>query len=233
MLNAEVTPQQLASAAGVDVKSVSRWISDDRVPYPITRVRVARVLEQQETFLWPALLETIEAQDANRAELDHTWPTRSAVSTDTWHALFTRAKAQLDILVYAGGFLLETLDLAEVIRWKSDAGVRIRILIGDPDSDAVGVRAREEQLPWLAERCRTTGRYLAEVRRAAGVRVRTHGTTLYASQFRFDDLLLVNIHSYGAWASQSPVHQFRQIGGGHLFGYYSAAFERVWDTASS
>lgn len=232
MLNAEVSAVDLASCVGVDVKSVTRWITEDRVPYPITRVKVARVLGQRETFLWPALLEAPDAQDVVSAELDRTWPTRSAVSTETWHALFSRATAQLDILVYAGGFLLETLDLADVIRWKSAAGVQVRILIGDPDSDAVAVRAMEEKLPWLGERCRTTGRYLAEISCAAGVDVRLHGTTLYASQFRFDDVMLVNTHTYGAWACQSPVHQLRRIGSGYLFDYYRAAFDRVWNAGA-
>lgn len=228
MFNAEVSAQALAEAAGVDVKSVSRWISEDRVPYPTTRMKVARALDQQETCLWPGLLETSEASSILCAELDQIWPTRSAISSETWHALFNRAKAHLDILVYAGGFLLESLDLADVIRWKSQEGVDVRILIGDPDCDAVAVRAAEERLPWLSERCRTTGRYLAEVRCADRVSVRLHSTTLYASQFRFDDVMLVNGHTFGAWACQSPVQQFRQIGSGHLFDYYRAAYDRVW-----
>ena len=41
--------------------------------------------------------------------------------------------------------------------------------------------------------------------RLPGVQVRTHQTTLYASQFRFDDSMLVNNHTYGSWAAQSPV----------------------------
>ena len=31
------------------------------MPYPMTRQKVARVLQQEETFLWPALLADSEA----------------------------------------------------------------------------------------------------------------------------------------------------------------------------
>ena len=43
-----------------------------------------------------------------------------------------RATKQLDILVYAGAFLIETLDLADVLAWKTAKGTRIRVLVGDP-----------------------------------------------------------------------------------------------------
>jgi len=233
MLNAEVSANELAAHAEVDVKSVVRWISEDRIPYPVTRVKVSKALDQPETYLWPALLEAPDSAQAAAAEVETIWPTRSAISAETWHALFSRASTRLDILVYAGGFLIETLDLADVIRWKAASGVAMRILVGDPGSDAVRVRGEEEQLPWLAERCRTTSRYLAEVSSDPGVEVRTHGTTLYASMFRFDDLLLVNTHAYGAWACQSPVHQLRAICGGRLFEHYAAVFERVWVVGSA
>ena len=66
--------------------------------------------------------------------------------------------------------------------------------------------------------------------RLPGVQVRTHQTTLYASQFRFDDSMLVNNHTYGSWAAQSPVLHLRRVPGGPLFSYYNRAFERVWAT---
>ena len=149
---------------------------------------------------------------------------------EVWHSLFSHAKTHLDILVYAGGFLIETLDLADVVCWKAGEGAKIRILIGDPSSDAVRVRGVEEDLPWLSQRCMSTLRYLTSVGQAPGVSIRTHATTLYASHFRFDDRMLINTHTYGAWACQSPVYHFRRVGSGHLFDYYAAAFDRVWET---
>lgn len=226
LLNAELSGTELAQVVGVDPKSVSRWISEDRVPYPLTRIKVARALNQQETFLWPTLLEAPYACDVAAAELDRIWPTRRAVSTETWHALFSRTTSQLDILVYAGGFLIETLDLADVLRWKASKGTSIRILVGDAESAAVQMRADEISLSWLPDRCRTTVRYLRQVDVDLGLHVRIHGTTLYASQFRFDDHALLNTHAFGAWACDSPVIELQRCNDGRLFDFYAGAFER-------
>jgi hypothetical protein len=228
MLDAEVSATALATAAGVDVKSVARWISEDRIPYPVTRVKVARALDQQETFLWPALLEAPNVCEVALADVDRIWPTRSAVSSETWHALFSRTTRQLDILVYAGAFLVETLDLADVVRYKASAGTEVRVLVGDPESAAVRSRATELSLPWLPERCRSTARCLEPACHQAGVTVRLHGTTHYASHFRFDDVVLVNTHAFGIWSCQSPVLQLQRSSTGGLFDFYASAFESVW-----
>lgn len=84
MLNAEMTAPALAALVEVDVKSVMRWITEDRIPYPATRIKVARALQQEETFLWSALLEAPDACAVAAAEVERIWPTRSAISTETW-----------------------------------------------------------------------------------------------------------------------------------------------------
>ena len=232
MLNAGLTPTALAAAAEVDVKSVNRWIAEDRLPYPITRIKVAQALRMEETFLWPTLLETPDGCAATAAEVERIWPTRSAISSETWHALFTKATKELDILIYAGAFLIETLDLADVLHWKASHGTRIRILVGDPDSTAVKMRAAELSLDWLPERCRSTIHYLQQVTDLPGVHVRPHGTIHYASIFRFDDTLLANVHAVGTWACHSPVYQLRRAPSGHVFNFYAGSFERAWRTCA-
>jgi len=231
MLNAEVSALALAAAVDVDVKSVNRWVSEDRVPYPVTRVKVARILNQTDTFLWPATSSWSLGSDQRLAELQRVWPTRSAVSTEAWHGLFSRATVELDILVYAGGFLLETLDLLDVLRAKAAAGTRVRVLVGDPECEAVRIRSDEISLAWLPGRCETTARYLDPLRPQPGVTVRSHRTTLYASIFRFDDVLLANTHAYGVWAALSPALQLIRGSDSGLFDFYASAFERVWASA--
>jgi hypothetical protein len=49
----------------------------------------------------------------------------------------------------------------------------------------------------------------------------------------FDDHMLVNAHVYGAPAAHSPVLHLRRLPGGQLFDHYQAAFERVWEQAST
>jgi hypothetical protein len=50
---------------------------------------------------------------------------------------------------------------------------------------------------------------------------------LYASEFRFDDTLLINTHAHGLWASQSPVLRI-DCATSPLFHFYTDAFDRVW-----
>src|SRR5260370_36453155 len=53
MLRASYDTETLAEAAGVAGKSVQRWIAGDVTPYPRTRYRVAAILAEDESYLWP------------------------------------------------------------------------------------------------------------------------------------------------------------------------------------
>ncbi|WP_344802612.1 helix-turn-helix domain-containing protein [Microlunatus ginsengisoli] len=225
MLNAGLTASALAAAVQVDPKSVTRWISEDRMPYPVTRTKVAQVLQQEETLLWPSLLEDAEACAVAASEIERVWPMRSSIRSETWHALFSRVTEELDILVYAGAFLIETLDLADVLEWKASKGTRVRVMVGDPRSAAVRARAEELSLEWLPQRCQST---LDHLRRVNGICVRSHGATHYASLFRFDDILLANTHANGVWACHSPVLQLRKANSNRLFTFYADSFTAVW-----
>jgi transcriptional regulator with XRE-family HTH domain len=233
LIAAETTQTQLAQAVEVDPKSVERWITQDRVPHPTTRARVAAMLGFEETYFWPALLGSEGSRAASQAELVQLWPTRNTVPEEVWRSMFDQATDQIDILVYAGGFLIEAYDLVEVIKRKSDAGVAMRILLGDSRCEQVRIRGVEEGLPTLAERCRSSVEYLASVAGLAGVEIRLHQTVLYASHYRFDHAMLINNHTYGSWAARSPVMHLTKVPGGHLFDYYDAAFDRVWETGQS
>ena len=230
LASAEIPQAVLAERCGVDPKSVERWITQDRMPHAGTRAKVARILGMDETYFWPALLRAERAKNATEAELVQIWPTREAVPPDTWRSFLNQTRSQLDVLVYAGGFLIEAYGLVNVARVKAEAGAHVRLLIGDSRCEAVRQRGREEGLPALAERCRSTAEYLADVAQLPGVDVRTHDTVLYSSQYRFDDSMLVNNHAYGSRAAYSPVMHLKKVPGGHLFAHHDDAFERVWST---
>lgn len=67
---------------------------------------------------------------------------------DLWHRLINRAEKKIDILAYAGLFLVEQEPkLVEALKQKAAAGVEIRILLGDPESPAVLRRSVEEGTP--------------------------------------------------------------------------------------
>ncbi|WP_182558428.1 hypothetical protein [Microlunatus kandeliicorticis] len=224
MLNAELTPARLAAIVQVDIKTVQRWLTEDRVPYPVTRARIARATGELETSLWPALL--LEQDDDPGCNAVHRiWPSLNAVHPDVWYALFSRVRRQLDIIDYSGRFLFEILDVVDVLRAKSAEGISIRLLLADSASIALEQRARELSAPWLADESAGVLRLLS--RAELPMAVRSHQLGLAASSFRFDDTMIVNLHAYGAWPSQSPTERVL-CGAGPLFSFYADAFERAW-----
>jgi hypothetical protein len=99
------------------------------------------------------------------------------------------------------------------------------VLVGDPRSTAVGMRAAELSLEWLPQRCQSTLDYLRQV---DGIGLQPHGASHYVSLFRFDDLLLANTHSYGIWACHSPVLQLHKASSGKIFDFYATSFDNAW-----
>ncbi|MFQ6231137.1 helix-turn-helix domain-containing protein [Nocardia sp. NPDC002869] len=230
MAAANFTKNGLAEQLKISTKTVERWITQDRCPHPGLRLKVARVLDRDETYLWPELLAGSRSATATLSELVEIWPTRPEVPHEVWRSLMKQAGDHIDVLVYAGGFLVESLDFVNVVRTKAQAGVQVRILLGESDSPEVKARAREEGLPSLPQRCLSTLEYLRETMDQPMVDIRTHRTTLYNSIYRFGDSMLVNTHSYGAYAAKSPVQHLQKVPGGRLFAYYMDSFEAAWKT---
>jgi hypothetical protein len=84
----------------------------------------------------------------------------------------------------------------------------------------------------LEGRVQMMRRYLHEVATLPGVEIRTHGTILYNSIYRFDDQALINGHAFGALAGQNPVLHLRRLPGGLMWEHYMRSFDRVWQTAT-
>jgi hypothetical protein len=148
--------------------------------------------------------------------------------------LFREVSERLDVLAYAALFLTDwDPDLGALLARRAESGVKVRLLLGDPDSPAVADRGVQEGLgDGLASRIRISEVNLAQAIGRPGVELRRHSTTLYNSIYRFDGEMLVNTHAYGFQAAQSPVLHLRNSGAGRLFGHYAESFDRVWATAA-
>ncbi|MBO0856178.1 MAG: XRE family transcriptional regulator [Nocardia sp.] len=225
-----LTKHALAERLDVNTKTIERWITQDRCPHPPLRLETARILGCDETYLWPELLAGTRSTTASLSEIVQIWPTRPEVPQEVWRAIMQQATEHIDVLVYAGGFLVESLDFVNVVRAKAAEGVQIRVLLGESDAPEVAARAREEGLPSLPQRCQSTLEYLRDTINLPMVNIQTHRTTLYNSIYRFGDSMLVNTHSYGAYAAKSPVQHLQKVPGGRLFDYYLESFEAVWKT---
>ena len=232
---ARLTIPDVAAQVGVDPKTVERWIVLGRVPHRSHRWATASLLGTDEAYLWPEIADDRRIQAASAAELVTLYPNRGAVPAALWRSLIEAASERIDVLVFAGLFLPDGYpEVAKLLASKAEQGTKVRLALGDPDSDAVRRRGDEERIgDGLAARVRLSLMYLRDAVGVPGVELCFHATTLYNSIYRFDDDMLVNSHVYGAPAAHSPVLHLRRLPGGRLVDYYQASFERVWEQASA
>jgi hypothetical protein len=234
IIGAGLNLHEFSEKVGVDPKTVERWITKDRIPHRTHRINAGAILGKSDGYLWPTTQSDGRSQSASQAEVVVVYPNRGSVSADIWTSLIDQAAESIDLLAFAGSFLHDSVPgFADRLAERARSGVRVRLLFGDPASEAVDLRGREEGIDDLmAARCRLTWNYLQPVQTTAGIQARQHGTTLYASIFRFDETLLANVHAYGASASHSPVLHLNRIPGGRLFTHYMESFDRVWESGT-
>jgi len=160
------------------------------------------------------------------------YPHRSDVPSEAWRRLFDSAEREIGVLVYAGLFLAEDSAIQKIFAAKASAGVRVRILLGDPASPQVADRGADEGVDdAMAAKIRNVLMLYRPMIGAEGVEFRFHKTILYNSIYRGDDQLLVNTHIYGLTAARAPVWHLRKVAGGQIAATYLDSFERVWETA--
>ena len=216
----------VATKLQVDPKTVERWLSG-RVPHPSSRKALAELLDMSEDDLWPPAGAVVNRRFG--PEIRAVYPHRWAVPRHVWHKLFARAEREIDILVYSGLFLFEDTGMLQLLAAKADAGVRIRIALGDPESPEVIQRGEDEGIgDSVAARIRNAQALLRPLTAREGVKVRLHRTILYSSIFRADDHLLTNPHIYGTPAAVAPVLHLRRSADSALFSTYLDSFEQVW-----
>jgi transcriptional regulator with XRE-family HTH domain len=227
------TPDQLAEHVQVDAKTVERWITKGRLPYRRHRFEVATFLGVDESYIWPDALGRDEVAAVSESEVVAVYPHRSEVSRDVWGHLFSQAEREIGVLVYSGLFLSEDAGIQKIIKDKAKAGVRVRILLGDPDSEVVAQRGEDEGVgDAQAAKIRNALALYRPLRGVDGVEFRFHRTVLYNSIYRADDQVLVNTHLFGVTAPHAPVWHLRKLPVGELAGLYIDSFERVWETAT-
>ncbi|WP_329520060.1 XRE family transcriptional regulator [Spirillospora sp. NBC_01491] len=217
----------LSEQAEVSTKSVERWLSEKGVPYPRTRYRVAAILQEDESYLWPNAVDTASL---NGAELVSTWPRRTDVPRHLWTELLRGAERNVDYIAYAGLFLGEEIpDWIPTLQARARAGVRVRMMFGDPAGRQLAARDTENEIGGgVAGRVSAV---LSYYRPFMGLfDIRLHDTPLYASIYRFDDEMIVNIHVYGILAAYTPTMHIRRMDGAY-FNTFLESYEKIWASA--
>jgi lambda repressor-like predicted transcriptional regulator len=231
LLERGITPAKLADAVQVDAKTIERWIVQGRTPYRRHRYAVAAHFGVDESYIWPDALDKAEVVAASESEIVSVYPHRWAVPREIWGRLFEQAGHEIGVLMYSGMFLGEDAGLKKTLADKAQAGVRVRLLLGDPDSPYVAERGKAEGIDDAMAAKVRNAIVLYRPLMSSGVEIRLHSTILYNSIYRADDQLLVNTHIYGTMANNAPVFHLRKVAGGDMASTYVESFERVWDGA--
>jgi transcriptional regulator with XRE-family HTH domain len=217
-----ITPAQLAAELGVDPKTVERWITKGREPYSKHRHAVAAKLGERELYLWPSAISDTKAQQVSESEVVRIYQNRNTVPGDLWDLLLSQAKENVDILVYVGMFMTEKPDLVATLTEKAATGTKIRLLFGDRNSPAVIQRSTDEGIGahTISAKIDHALAYFKVLNSVSGIEMRTHGTVLYNSIYRFDNEMIVNSHVFGKVASHAPAMHLRKLSMGDLFMTY-------------
>ncbi len=236
LMEAGLTPVLLADKLGVSPKTAERWVTSARAPFPRFRHQIAALVHQSEAYLWPGALSPERQAEISASEVLRIYPYRVNVPDELWARLFDTAAEEIGILVYSGYFLPErhAPQLAQLPA-KAAAGVRVRVLLGDPDCAQVAARGQEEEIgDAMAAKIRNVlAAYWRPYAQVPGISIRLHATTLYNSIFLFDDEMIVNTHAYGIPANFAPALHLRRLSSGTLFQTYASSFNRVWDQTAT
>ncbi|MGW8380186.1 helix-turn-helix domain-containing protein [Streptomyces sp. ODS28] len=225
-----LTLEQVAEHLEVSTKTVERWITTGRIPYQRHRLATASLLKRDISYLWPSEQVATEVTETSNAEVVRVYPYRAAVPPNLWHKLYATATEQFDVLVYSGFWLTEDPAFLRIVKEKAAAGVPVRFMLGEPDSEQVAQRGRDEGIgASMGAKIRNALVNYRPLFRLPGVEFRVHSTTLYNSIYRSDNELLVNPHVYGVGASKAPLMHLQRVPGGELADTYFESIERVWE----
>lgn len=217
--------EEIAEAVESHPKTVGRWITQGRLPRQAERQKLARVLGVPEAVLWPGA----PGVAYGTSELVGIYSTRRELAPATVASLLTAAEDNIDVLAYAALWLWDTIpQLVDHVQLKIARGTRVRVCLGDPDSQAVLLRGQEEGVEEdLIGRCRLAISYARGIRDVDPAAVRLSDATLYASIFRFDNDVLLNTHLWGSRAADAPMYHFRRQRQHGIAASVIDSFERV------
>jgi transcriptional regulator with XRE-family HTH domain len=240
MTDAGLSPRQLAVRVSVTGKTVERWISDeDLIPHARNREDASQALGVDEAMLWPKALRNTIKLGSDR-EIIRSYPYRSACPSSVWGELINSAASEIYLSGYTNYFLwLDQPNLVETLRRKIEAGVRVRVLLGDPDGEVTRQReAIEDVALTVSTRIRITLEHLAKLGSPEGLEARFSAPAdamnhVSLSVFRFDEDALVTPHLARLVGHDSPLLHLRRTGPDGMFSRFAEHAEELWERGTA
>lgn len=179
MMRSGVTVEDLSLCCAVDPKTIERWLSPGRVPHRTHRWTAARRLGYDENYLWPdARRPAGRRAEATQGELVRLYPDRASVPREVWLRMLNNATEHVDVLFFSGTFYAQTQPrIAQQLADAAARGVALRLCFGDPISEAVATRDREEGLGGtLTHKICSTQTYYRQLADVPNCQMRLHST---------------------------------------------------------
>ncbi|MFE1077218.1 XRE family transcriptional regulator [Nocardiopsis alba] len=231
LAEAQLTETDVAAHLGVDPKTVRRWLSGQR-PYPRHRWALADLLQTEEHNLWPDLNRPTGDRNPLPEHAYRVYAHRWQIPREVWWDLFSSAEQEIGILVYSGLFLADDAGILNLLRARAQDGVNVRILIGNPESQQVKQRGKDEEIgETLAARAQNALILFRTLMEIDTIEVRTHSTVLYNSIYMTEKRILANHHIYGLPAAKSPVIEIDPNVSLDMSKAYTKSFEQVWESS--
>jgi transcriptional regulator with XRE-family HTH domain len=230
MFEAQLSQSDLAARLAVDPKTVQRWL-DGRLPYARYRDQLAQLLGLDEGEIWPEVLASRPARSVP-TDLAAAYPRRNLIPQGAWLSIFAGAAVEVNIVAYSAEFLVADPHILQILADKGQTGVRVAVVLGDPDRLEVGrVESEEDDGKSLGDSLRSAINRLRPLAESGQVELRLHDVVLYNSIYRVDDHVLVNQQLYGVSAARAPVYHLQKSDQGDMFDLYLASFDRIWSDA--
>lgn len=205
LAQAGLSTDDLAQVAGVDARTVRRWLSGG-TPYPRQRGKVARALDTTEHDLWPEIATAPPpVRSPSRAgDVLAGYPTASDLAAADWQALMAAATDRIELL---GDALIQTAatpGVPEILTTKATHGCAVRILVHD------------------------TGPQLAALLDHPGVEIRLLDDPAAYLIHRYDDELLLTLHAVDRDADKTPLIRVRRTAPDGMFDRLIAYYDDLW-----
>ena len=236
LLDAGLSYADVASRLGVDEKTVQRWVTRARLPYPANRAALASLLGKEPEMLWPnAVRRTLRL--GHDRELIGVYPRRSDLPRNFYPNLIEQAGERLWFGGYTSYFIwVDGPHVADMLAERVTEGADIRFLLGAPDSPITRDRDAYEGSPLtLGTRIEMTVREITKIngRCERPIEVRHTDRHVAWSLWIFDDDAVMTTHIGPGLGHDSLTTHWRRHGPGGGFDRLVDHFTSLWDDAAA